>query len=177
MRRVLGALVAVIVLGTAGYTLLEKMPLHDALLSTVSVMATVGAPPSLTAAGKLFTAALIVASVGILVAAFTKFFSPQLKEEEETLTSFFSTTPQTETGLQRENLIMKEINVGNRSPLAGLQKRQVLEKYGVVVVGAKRKSGFDINVPMAMRVKSGSTVLLLGTPATILGVERKKRKP
>lgn len=176
MRKVLGALVAVIVLGTAGYTLLEKMPFQDALLSTVSVMATVGAPPSLTAAGKLFTAALIVASVGVLVAAFVKFFSPPLKEEEETLTGFFSTTPQTGTGLQRENLIMKELKVGSGSPLAGLQKRQVLEKYGVVVVGAKRKSGFDINVPMTAKVKSGSTVLLLGTPATILGVERRRKQ-
>ena len=163
------ALVAVLVLGTFGYVLIEKMPLPDAALSAVSVMTTTGAPQNLSASGKLFTAALIIASIGLIIAALTRFFGPPARNEEEMLTSFFGTTQ------QGQSLIMKEVNATSGSPLAGLQKSQVLQKYGVVVVGVKHKGGFDIDVPLNMRIKAGSTVLLLGTPATIIGVEKRRK--
>lgn len=169
MKRVFAALVAVLAVGTAGYVLVEKMQLPDALLSAVSVMATVGVPDGLTSAGKLFTTALVIASVSIIVTAVYRFFNPPVEEGEEALSGFFSSTPQS------ENLVMKELKIGSKSPLAGLQKGQIIQKYGVVVVGIKRKGGFDINVPLTARVKRGSSVLVLGSPATILGVERKRK--
>ncbi len=170
MKKVLAALVAVLVLGTFGYVLIEKMPFADAALSAVSVMTTTGIPQNLSSSGKLFTAALIIASIGIIVAAVVKFLSPQAAAEEEMLSGFFGTTP------QDQGLIMKEVKVSSGSSLAGLQKSQIIQKHGVIVVGVKRKGGFDINAPLSMRVKAGSTVLLLGTPATILGIERRRKQ-
>ena len=169
MKKVFAALVAVLAVGTVGYLLVEKMQLPDALLSAVSVMATVGVPQNLTATGKLFTTALIIASVSIIITAVYRFFSPPVEEGEEALSGFFGQAPQS------ENLIMKELSISSKSPLAGLQKGQIIQKYGVVVVGVKRKGGFDINVPLNSRVKSGSAVIVLGSPATILGVERKRK--
>lgn len=169
MKKVFAALVAVLAVGTVGYVLVEKMRFPDALLSAVSVMATVGMPQGLTSVGKIFTAALIIASVSIIVTAVYRFFSPPVEDGEEALSGFFSSAPQS------ESLIMKELKVGRGSPLAGLQKAQVIRKCGVVVVGIKRKGGFDIDVPPGSRIKSGSAVLVLGSPATILGVERKRK--
>lgn len=169
MKKVFAALVAVLALGTVGYVLVEKMQFPDALLAAVSVMATVGVPQSLTSAGKLFTTALVIASVSIIITAVYRFFNPPVEEGEEALSGFFSSAPQS------ENLIMKELSIGSKSPLAGLQKGQIIQKHGVVIVGIKRKGGFDINVPLAARVKSGSSVLVLGSPATIIGVERKRK--
>ncbi len=169
MKKVFAALVAVLAVGTVGYVLVEKMQFPDALLSAVSVMATVGVPQDLTPAGKLFTTALIIASVSIIITAVYRFFSPPVEESEEALSGFFSSAPQS------ENLIMKELSIGSKSPLAGLQKAQVIRKYGVVVVGIKRKGGFDIDVPPGSRIKSGAAVLVLGSPASILGVERKRK--
>ena len=169
MRKVVAALVAVLVLGTTGYMAIEKMPLPAAFSSTVSVMATVGMPQNISSSGQLFTTALIIAAIGVWVAFFVKFFTPGVKEQEDTLTGFFGP----EAG--NENLMMKEVKVGSGSALAGLKKSQILERYGTVVVGIKRKSGFDINLPLTARVKSGSTVLLLGSPATIMGAERKRK--
>ncbi|MBI2176669.1 two pore domain potassium channel family protein [Candidatus Woesearchaeota archaeon] len=169
MKKVFAALVAVLAVGTVGYVLIEKMQFPDALLSAVSVMATVGIPEGLTAAGKLFTTALIIASVSIIITAVYRFFNPPVEEGEEALSGFFSQAP------QPENLLMKELSITGKSPLAGLQKGQIIQKYGVVVVGVKRKGGFDINVPLTARVKSGSSVIVLGSPATILGVEKKRK--
>ncbi len=170
MKRVLAALVAVLVLGTLGYSLIEKMPLPDAVLSTVSVMTTTGAPQNMSTSGKLFTAALIIASISLIVAAVAKFLNPPVAQEEELLSGFFGTAP------EDHGLIMREVSVGSGSSLAGLQKSQIIQRHGVIVVGVKRKGGFDINAPLSMRVKAGSTVLILGTPATILGIERKKKQ-
>ncbi len=169
MKKVFAALVAVLVVGTVGYVLVEKMQFPDALLSAVSVMATVGVPQGLTAAGKLFTTALVIASIGIVIAAVYRFFNPPVEEDEGALSGFFSSPSQS------QNLMMKELKVGKGSPLAGLQKAQVIQKYGVIVVGIKHKGGFDIDVPLGTRVKSGSSVLVLGTPATIISVERKRK--
>lgn len=169
MKKVFAALVAVLVVGTVGYVLIEKMQFPDALLSAVSVMATVGTPQNMTAAGKLFTTALIVASLSVIVTAIFRFFSPPVEKDEEALSGFFSPAGAS------EQMIMKELNVSSKSPLAGLQKGQVIQKYGLVVVGVKHKGGFDLDVPLTARVKSGSTILVLGSPATILGVEKKRK--
>lgn len=165
MRKVLSALVAVAILGVIGYILLEKMPFPDAFLSTVSVMATVGIPAGLSTAGKLFTAALVIASVAVIINAIANFFAKP-DDEEELLTGFFSSPS--------EGMIMKEVKIGKGSPLAGLTKSQVLQNYGAVIVGVKNKAGFDVDVPLNMKVKAGSSVLLLGSPAALLRVERKK---
>ncbi len=170
LKRVLAALVAVLVLGVFGYVLIEKMPFADAALSAVSVMTTTGTPQNLSASGKLFTAALIIASIGVIAAALVKFFRPQAIAEDDALTNFFGTSP------DDQGLIMKEVKVRSGSPLAGLQKSQIIQRHGVIVVGVKHKGGFDINAPLSMRVKAGSTVLILGTPATILGIERKRKQ-
>lgn len=169
MKKVFAALVAVLVVGTVGYAIIEKMQFLDALLSTVALMGTIAMPQNLTAAGKLFTIALIIASFSIILTAIFRFFHPPVEEDEEALSGFFGSAPQS------ENLIMKELSISSKSPLAGLQKGRIIQRYGVVVVGIKRKGGFDINVPLAARVKRGSSVIVLGSPATILGVERKRK--
>ncbi len=71
---------------------------------------------------------------------------------------------------------MKEVSVNKKSSISGLSKAQILQGYGAVVVGIKHRAGFDINVPLNTKVKSGSTVLLLGSPATLLGVEKRKKR-
>ncbi len=169
MKKVFAALVAVLVVGTVGYVLVEKMRFPDALLSAVSVMATVGMPQNMTASGKLFTTTLIIASVSVILTAIYRFLNPPVEEAEEALSGFFSSAGAS------EQMIMKELSINSKSPLAGLQKGQIIQKYGVVVVGIKHKGGFDIDVPLTARVKSGSSVLVLGSPATIIGVERKRK--
>ena len=114
--------------------------------------------------------ALIIASISIIIAAVYKFFNPPIEEDEEALSGFFSSAQ----GSQ-QNLIMKELKVGKGSPLAGQQKAQVIQKYGVVVVGIKHKGGFDIDVPLSARVKSGSSILVLGTPATVMAAEKGRK--
>ena len=52
----------------------------------------------------------------------------------------------------------------------------ILEKHGLVVVGVKHKGGFDVDIPLKMRVKSGSSILVLGTPAAIMAAERKGKQ-
>lgn len=164
MRRVLSALAAVVILGTVGYALIEGMAFEDAVLSTVSVMATVGLPEGLTSAGKIFTSALIVATVGLVVAAVARLVAKP-EEEEELLTGFFSSG--------QGAMIMKEIKITKGSPLAGLSKARILQSYGLVVVGIKSRAGFDVDVPLKARARSGSSILLLGSPSALLGIERK----
>jgi hypothetical protein len=167
--RVIAGFIAVVILGTIGYFLGESMTLTDAFLSTVSVMTTVGLPQGLSEQGKILSAVLILASVVLAGLALYKLFEPPIKEEEEMLSGFF------EPSSTNDEAVMKEVKVGLGNRLAGLQKAQILQKYGVVVVGIKKKNGFDVNVPLTMRVKKDSSVLLLGTPAAIIGVERKKK--
>ncbi len=169
MKKVFTALVAVLVVGTIGYAITEKMPFLDALFSTIALMGTIAVPQGLTSAGKLFTIALIIGSFSLILTAIFRFLNPPVEEGEEALSGFFSSAPQS------ENLIMKELSISSKSPLAGLQKGQIIQKYGVVVVGIKHKGGFDIYVPLNSRVKSGSSVIVLGSPATIIGVERKRK--
>ena len=170
MKKVFGALVAVLVVGTIGYSIIEKMPLLDALLSTVALMGTISMPQGLTAAGKLFTIALIIASFSLILTAIFRFLNPPVEEGEEAVSGFFGSASQS------ENLIMKELKVGSGSALAGLQKAQIIQKYGIVVVGIKHKGGFDIYVPLNSRIKSGSSVLVLGSPATIIGSEKRRKQ-
>lgn len=167
MKRVLSALAAVLALGTVGYFIIEKMAFPDAFLSAVSVMATVGVPAGLSTGGKLFTAILIMSSIGLVIAAIARLVIKP-PEEEELLTGFFR------PGSGSERMIMKEVKVSGSSPLSGLSKAQVLQNHGLVVVGLKSKTGFDVDIPLKAKVKSGSSVLLLGSPAALLGIERKK---
>ena len=170
MKKVFGALVAVLAVGTVGYAIIEKMPFLDALLSTVALMGMIALPQGLTAAGKLFTVALIIASFSLILLAIFRFFNPPVEEDEEAISGFFSSAS------AGEHMIMKEMNVSSKSPIAGLQKAQVIQKYGIVVVGIKHKGGFDIDVPLTARIKSGSSVLVLGSPATIIGAEKKRKQ-
>ena len=168
MKKILASLLIVLLLGTIGYALVERMKLPDALLSAVSVMSLSDVPTGISPMGKLFTTALIIGSISIIVAGIYRMLNPP-SQEDEMLTDFFGTSS------NQENLMMKELKVDKRSPLAGHQKAQILEKHGLVVVGVKHKGGFDVNVPLRMKVKSGSSVLVLGTPAALLNAEKKRK--
>lgn len=62
---------SVIVLGTAGYMLIEQLPFVDALYTTIAMMATVGTlVRPLSEPGRLFTIAVIVLGVGSLLYTF-----------------------------------------------------------------------------------------------------------
>jgi voltage-gated potassium channel len=62
---------SVVVLGTAGYMLIERLSFVDALYTTIDMMATVGATVHpLSLAGRLFTIAVIVLGVGSLLYTF-----------------------------------------------------------------------------------------------------------
>ena len=50
-----------------------------------------------------------------------------------------------------------------------------MERFGAIVFGVKQKGGFDVNIPLTARVKKGSTVLLLGTPASLVRLEKKRK--
>lgn len=166
MGKVLSALVVVIVLGILGYMMIEKMPFADALFSAVSVMTTVGAPSGLSTAGKLFSSALMIASVAVIVTAVAS-FSAKPAEEEELLTGFFSSPG--------EGMIIKEVKAGKGNSLSGQTKAQILQDFGAVVVGVKNKAGFEVDIPLKMRVKAGSSILLLGSPAALLRVEKGRK--
>jgi voltage-gated potassium channel len=61
----------VLVIGTAGYMLIEKLSFADALYTTVGMMATVGTPVRpLSPAGRLFTIGVIVLGVASLLYTF-----------------------------------------------------------------------------------------------------------
>lgn len=163
MREIVAAVLAVLVLGTVGYAVIGNMSLVDAVFSTVSVVATVNTPEGLSDSGKLFTAALLIVSIGVWITAVVRFLNPPV-EGEDVLTGFFAP--------EQEGFIMKEIRIG--SSLAGMRKAQILQQHGVIVVGVKKKSGFDIDAPATMRVKKGSSVLVMGAPAAIIGLEKKR---
>ena len=167
LKKILASLLIVLLLGTFGFITIEKMKLPDALLSAVSVMSLADIPAGMSPMGKLFTTALIIGSISIIVAGIYAMLNPPA-QQDEMLTNFFGTSP------EQENLMMKEVKVDKRSPLAGRQKAQILESHGLVVVGIKSKGGFDVNVPLKTRIKSGSSALLLGTPAAIIRLEKKK---
>jgi voltage-gated potassium channel len=62
---------SVLVLGTAGYMLIERLSFTDALYTTIGMMATVGnVVHPLTETGRLFTIAVIVLGVGSLLYTF-----------------------------------------------------------------------------------------------------------
>jgi voltage-gated potassium channel len=62
---------SVLVLGTAGYMLIEGLSLVDALYTTINMMATVGnVVHPLSEAGRLFTVAVVVLGVGSLLYTF-----------------------------------------------------------------------------------------------------------
>jgi len=168
LKKALFALAAVLALGTTGYLATEGMRLPAALLSSAAVMSMAAIPQQLSTAGQVFTVALIISSLAAWVALFVSFFTPPAKEQEDALTGLF-TSPS-------DGLIMKTAKVSGKSAIAGLTKAQILERHGAVVVGLKHNGGFDINLPITARVRVGSEVLLLGTPATILATERKKGK-
>lgn len=163
LRKIFGALVAVLVLGTVGYVFVEKMNFPDALLSAVSVIATVGSPQNLSTAGKLLTTLIIVSSIGLAIAALARILNPQV-QDEETLTDF--------SGPGSEGTIMKEVKVGKS--FSGMKKQAILEKYGVVIIGIKHRGGFDVNVPLNAKFKTSDSVLVMGTPAALLRLEKKK---
>ena len=167
MKKIIAAVCAMVVIGVLGYAYIEKMAPPDALLTTVSVMTTAGAPHTLSQQGKLFTSALILMSVGLLIAAVAQLLNPKPTGEEELLTGFFG-------GNGDEKMVMKELAVSKASPCANKRKADIIQKHGVVVVGIKRKGGFDIDVPLSAKIPAGSSVLVLGSPATILGVEKKR---
>ena len=167
LKKILASLLTVVLLGTFGFITIEGMKLPDALLSAVSVMSLAGIPDGLSQMGKLFTTALIVGSISVIVAGIYAMLNPPA-QEDEMLTNFFGNSP------GQEDLMMKEVKIDKRSPLAGRQKAQILESHGLVVVGIKSKGGFDVNVPLKTRIKSGSSALLLGTPAAIIRLEKKK---
>jgi voltage-gated potassium channel len=68
LRFSLAALVAVIVLGTLGYSLIESWPLFDALYMTIITLSTVGFKEvyTLSPEGKLFTIILIISGTGMI---------------------------------------------------------------------------------------------------------------
>ena len=168
LKKILASLLIVLLLGTVGYALVERMKLPDALLSAVSVMSLADIPSGMSPIGKLFTTALIIGSISIIVAGIYTLINPPA-QEDEMLTNFFGSSK------EQENLMMKEVKVDKRSQLAGKQKVQILEKYGLVVVGIKHKGGFDVDVPLRTRIKSGSSILVLGTPAALLNAEKKSK--
>jgi len=161
LRKILAALVAVLALGTVGFIAIEKTSVTDALLSTVSIMSTNGIPQFLGTGGKLLAIGLIVASVGLLIALFAKLFGMPLPEGNDSMPDFSGD----------EDMMMREAKAGK---LSGMKKQAILEKYSVVVIGIKHRGGFDINIPLSAKIKAGDSVLLMGTPAALLRLERKK---
>ena len=168
MKKILTSLLVVLSLGTTGFMVIERMRLPDALLSAVSAMALADIPDGLSQMGKLFTVAVVLGSITVIIAGIYRLLNQQ--GQDDTLTNFFGT----EQG--RQDIMMKEIKIDKRSPLAGCQKAQILEKHGLVVVGVKHKGGFDVDIPLKMRVKSSSSILVLGTPAAIMAAERKGKQ-
>ena len=68
LRRTLMLVLSVLILGTAGYMLIEQLSFVDALYTTVVTMATEGnVVHPLSELGRLFTIAVIVSGVGSLL--------------------------------------------------------------------------------------------------------------
>jgi voltage-gated potassium channel len=62
---------SVLILGTAGYMLIEQLSFADALYTTVGMMATVGnVVHPLSEAGRMFTMVVIILGVGSLLYTF-----------------------------------------------------------------------------------------------------------
>ena len=71
LRRALALVLSVLILGTVGYMLIERLSFVDALYTTVVMMATVGnVVRPLSEPGRLFTIAVIVLGVGSLLYTF-----------------------------------------------------------------------------------------------------------
>jgi len=71
LKLALFLVLSVLVLGTAGYMLIEQLSFVDALYTTVDMMATVGsAAHPLSGGGKLFTIGVIILGVGSLLYTF-----------------------------------------------------------------------------------------------------------
>ena len=162
------SLLVVLFLGTTGFSVMERMKLPDALLSAVSVMTLADIPSGLSPMGKLFTVAIVLGTLTIIISGVYRKLNPQ-EGQDETLTNFFG------SGSGQQDIIMKELKIDKRSQLAGRQKAQILEKHGLVVVGVKHKGGFDVDVPLKMKVNNGSSILVLGTPAAVLAAEKKSK--
>jgi hypothetical protein len=165
LKKILGSLVAVLVLGTVGYALIEQMSFSEAVISTFSVMTTNGLPAGMTTAGKIFTVALSLAAIGLAVTALSRFLNPPIGEgadESITNTNIFSPS---------NGAMMKEVKM---KVLVGKRKDSILEEYGLMLIGIKHRGGFEINLPLGEKVKSGDSVLLMGNPAAFLNLEKKK---
>ncbi len=69
LRLLAGAGVLIVLLGVAGYTLVEGWPLLDSIFMTITTLATVGLTPDrrLDASGQILTTGLILAGIGLLV--------------------------------------------------------------------------------------------------------------
>ena len=48
-----------------------------------------------------------------------------------------------------------------------LRKIDVLNKFGVVVIGVEKGKTFDVNVPFAAKLKKGSSVVVMGAETQI----------
>jgi hypothetical protein len=159
LKKVLGALVAVLVLGVLGYVFIEDMDLGNAFFSAVLVMSTTGSPLGLSTAGKIFTATLILATLSLAIIGLSKILNPK-EEEMQTLTDF--SVP------GGDESMMMEFKVGKA--LAGMKKQEILENHGAIVIGVKHRGGFDINIPLNFKLVSGSSVLMMGSPAALIKI-------
>lgn len=73
--RLLGAIAAVLFVGTAGYMLIERWPATEAFYMTAITVSTVGFGEirPLSSAGRMFTVAIIFLGVGVIAYGFTTF--------------------------------------------------------------------------------------------------------
>jgi membrane protein insertase Oxa1/YidC/SpoIIIJ len=185
---VLLLLLVVVSIGTFGYQKIEGFSFIDSLYMTIITITTVGFREvgPLSAQGKLFTIALIMVGVGIVVFAIGLFsdwiiqhvirIQHHITRKELTAEELLEEGTESEELFNvfgQKELILAVVKPSKKSKLAGTKKIDALRRFGVVVLAVeKNNSRFDVNVPFQKRLKGGSRLLVMGTEAQIRELEK-----
>lgn len=162
-------LIALFAAGIMGFSSIENVPKADAFHLTVSALTFSSSNSGFSAQGKLLNSALALASVAVIAWALINFHHNNQADSSKA-EEYFKLMP------QDEGLVLKEIKIEAKSHLAGLKKVQILQKTGTVVLGVKKGSIFELDVPMSREIAAGSTVLFLGAESQLSEVEKEAKK-
>ncbi len=162
-------LIALFAGGIIGFSSLENLPTVDAFHLTVSALTFSSDSSGFSAQGKLLNSALALASAAVIAWTLVNFHHNNQADSSKA-EEYFKLMP------QDEGLVVKEIRVEAKSHLAGLRKVQILQKTGTVVLGIKKGSVFELDVPMSRQITEGSTLLILGAESQLREVEKEAKK-
>ncbi|MGQ9630194.1 MAG: ion channel [bacterium] len=163
-------LLAVVAIGTIGYTLIESWNPFDSFYMTIITLTTIGYGEvyALSSKGRIFTVALVLVGVGSMgyVAGTTRMALAALRP---TIVDFLEVLSFDE----RQGLTIEEFTVREGAPIAGtsLQEAEIGRRLGIVIIAMKKGERMLFNPSSSTRVEPGDVLIAIGNAEQLEGLK------